>query len=255
MKVFILSLPLLLGSSRAAQSNEVGVFRRLFERHRRRLQPPPPQGGDGDAAAEPTYELCEDEDLPCTAQLLNDVGFTTASGTDPSTDAFLDVGENIYGPFEAGFGESQSDILIELGCTDDNVESAYVDGGIDTKTALSMINYGCDLSLPYTDSGGVYRDLLDMCGGHTVEYHFHERLSCLYEASGAHSTQVGIGLDGKRLYGKWENADASELPLLDACGGHFGTTPDSGGESIYHYHVQENAPFTFGCYGPNIDET
>ena len=80
-------------------------------------------------------------------------------------------------------------------------------------------------------------------------------MSCLYEASGAHSTQVGLGIDGKGLYGKWEDFDGSELPELDACGGHFGTTPDSNGEVLYHYHVQDTAPFTFGCFGPMVNET
>ena len=27
---------------------------------------------------------------------------------------------------------------------------------------------------------------------------------------------------GKRLYGKYENSDATKLPQLDVCGGHFG---------------------------------
>ena len=36
---------------------------------------------------------------------------------------------------------------------------------------------------------------------------------------------------------------------LDACGGHFGITPDSAGSSVYHNHVQDMPPFTFGCYG------
>ena len=36
---------------------------------------------------------------------------------------------------------------------------------------------------------------------------------------------------------------------LDACGGHFGTTPDSPSTSVYHYHIQRDAPFTLGCHG------
>ncbi len=36
--------------------------------------------------------------------------------------------------------------------------------------------------------------LLDECGGHTREYHFHERLSCLYDgATGGHSPKVTVG--------------------------------------------------------------
>tara|TARA_B110001452_G_scaffold5301_1_gene4956 strand:+ start:699 stop:908 length:210 start_codon:yes stop_codon:yes gene_type:complete len=66
--------------------------------------------------------------------------------------------------------------------------------------------------------------LLDECGGHTQQYHFHERLSCLYEEVGGHSPRIGTMSDGTPLYGKWENFATGELPLLDACGGPFGVT-------------------------------
>jgi hypothetical protein len=94
---------------------------------------------------------------------------------------------------------------------------------------------------------------LDECGGHTAEYHFHERMSCTYDADAeGHSTQVGEAtVEGSFLYGKFEGT--GELPLLDACGGSWGVTPDSSGEIVYHYHVQDKPPFTFGCYGPNAD--
>merc|ERR1712050_257661 len=45
------------------------------------------------------------------------------------------------------------------------------------------------------------------------------------------------------------------LQILDACGGHFGVTPDSKGEVVYHYHVQDNPPFVLGCFGPAKAET
>ena len=60
------------------------------------------------------------------------------------------------------------------------------------------------MTLPRSD-GDLYVSLIDECGGHTKEYHFHERLSCLYTEAGAHSTKIGQGMDGKGLYGKWEN--------------------------------------------------
>ena len=79
-------------------------------------------------------------------------------------------------------------------------------------------------------------------------------LECLYEEAGEHSTKVGETLDGTQdLFGKWEDYSQQDLPSLDACGGHFGITPESDGETVYHYHVQDKAPFTFGCYGPNSD--
>ena len=64
---------------------------------------------------------------------------------------------------------------------------------------------------------------------------------------------MGEALDGKSIYGKYE--DTNVLPLLDACSAHFGATPDSTSEQIYHYHVQEAPPFVVGCFGPNDDDS
>ena len=90
--------------------------------------------------------------------------------------------------------------------------------------------------------------------GHTKEYHNHESLICLYDdAASGHSTKVGEALDGKSIYGKYE--DTNKLPLLDACSAHFGNTPDSTDATIYHYHVQDAPPFVVGCFGPNDDES
>ena len=186
--------------------------------------------------------------LPCAASLLGDVALTTVAGTGYDGADFK-VGENIFGPFEAGFGATQAGILKTLGCTDSNVESAYLDGGIDTQTSEQVVAKACSVTLPRTVSGN-YISLIDECGGHTKEYHFHERLSCLYKETGVHSTQVGKGLDEKGLYGKWEDYSSKILPKLDSCGGHFGVTPDSNGKKVYHYHVQTSPPFTIGCYGP-----
>merc|ERR1740123_1891143 len=184
---------------------------------------------------------------PSAAPLLGDVGYTTVD----SADGKLKTGEDIYGPFEAGFGSEQDFVLRRVGCADP--KKGYIAGGVDTHLSEAVMGHNCGVELPRRESGK-WVGLLDECGGHTMEYHFHERLSCLYDvanSAGGHSTQVGQALDSQFLYGKWENLDV--LPELDACGGHFGVTPDSDGKSVYHYHVQENAPFTFGCYGPNAD--
>lgn len=157
------------------------------------------------------------------------------------------AGEDIFGPFEAGFSSMQDGILSGLGCTGqadgERTGTGYIIGGVDTQLADDVLKWDC--SLDSTDL------LLDGCGGHTKDYHFHQRLSCLYEESGSHSTKVGEMLDGQFLYGKWEDYSNQVLPQLDACGGHYGDTPD--GENYYHYHVQDTAPFTTGCFGPNED--
>lgn len=182
------------------------------------------------------------------APLLGDVGFTTVGGVQgPKT--FV-AGENIYGPFEAGFDSAQKDILEGLGCTD--ASKGYVQGGIDTYTAEQMVAESCDVTLPRTE-GDKYIGLLDQCGGHTREYHFHESFSCLYdEDKPGHSPQIGKAADTNEtpIYGKWEDRDGLAIPALDACNGHFGTTPESDGNIVYHHHVAGLPPFSIGCYGP-----
>jgi hypothetical protein len=59
-------------------------------------------------------------------------------------------------------------------------------------------------------------------------------------------------MGGQFIYGKYETG--TTVAKLDACGGHFGVTPDSDGKEVYHYHVQDAAPFTFGCFGPILDD-
>ena len=83
--------------------------------------PPPPGGGapagggappGGDTPSSPA---CSGNN-PCPASLLGDVGLTTVTGTDERTSKSFPVGENIYGPFEAGFTSQQDGILAGLGC-------------------------------------------------------------------------------------------------------------------------------------------
>eukprot|EP00035_Acanthoeca_spectabilis_P007245 m.134300 g.134300 ORF g.134300 m.134300 type:complete len:1419 (+) comp13861_c0_seq2:60-4316(+) len=153
-------------------------------------------------------------------------------------------GELIYGPFEAGFSQDQlTRIGSRLGstCLDPNYAAP---GGIDTMAAEETIEYHCNWTSV---------DLLDLCGGHAVPYHYHERLTCLWNnsVSTGHSTLAGTMLDNHSLYGFWE-AD-NQLPALDACNGHFGYTPDSPNSIVYHYHVTLSAPFTVGCFGPKLN--
>ena len=163
------------------------------------------------------------------------------------------VGEDIYGPFEAGFTVKQDRIIQALGC--DDPSDGYLDGGIDTYTAEQKVAKACNVEIPRWVNGN-YISLLDQCGGHTKEYHNHERLICLYDDTAkGHSTKVGEVLDGTAIYGKWEDTDV--LPLLDACSAHYGKTPESSTstdvDDVYHYHVQDAPPFVVGCFGPNDD--
>ena len=98
-------------------------------------------------------------------------------------------------------------------------------------------------------AGNTYFGIVGPCGGHTSDYHFHRGFSCLYAESGGHSTKVG-DVASHAIYGKWEDYNLKRLPLLDACGAHIGPTPESS-TPVYHYHVQDQAPFTVGCHGPS----
>ena len=207
-----------------------------------------------------------------SANLLDAVAKSTVAGTitwswEYSGPHTTNVGEDIVGPFEAGFGTTQDSIIAgAFGCADQS--KCYSDGGTDTKIAQATCAHLCNIDLPWCEtpdgavvdcaaadfSEDVRFSFLDTCGGHTREYHYHQFMTCLYDADAdGHSTKIGEGVDGNAtpLYGKWEAT--GELPLLDACGAHFGVTPDSDGAAVYHHHVQENPPFTFGCHGPNDD--
>jgi hypothetical protein len=64
---------------------------------------------------------------------------------------------------------------------------AYLLGSIPTAVWVSKKYYG----------------LLNSCGGHTASFHFHQRMTCLYNETGVHSTQIGVSVDGTQyLYGK-----------------------------------------------------
>jgi len=185
---------------------------------------------------------------------FGNIGYTTVSGIDDRTGKTFLSGEDIYGPFEAGFGSQEDSILEGLGCSPASL--GYVGGGIDTFTAEQMIAAACSVDLPRIEDEK-YVSVLDECGGHTNDYHFHEGMGCLYETSegSTHSTKVGEAADEAQtpIYGKWEDYSMLSIPALDACNGHFGVTPDSSGNDIYHHHVAGLPPFTVGCYGPGTD--
>lgn len=166
------------------------------------------------------------------------------------TDTSLPVGTDIFGPFEAGFSSAQDGVIRnQFGCS--TPSACYSSGGWDTRFAQGQCAGQCGVTLPRWESGRYY-GFADTCGGHT-QYHFHQNMNCTgwaTETSG-HSARIGVGTDSAStpLYGAYESYP--NMPSLDACGGHFGTTPESPSTPVYHNHVQEHPPFTYGCYGPN----
>jgi len=215
---------------------------------------PPAGGGAGGGSSTCSNPSCPSP--PCAAKLLGDIGCTTLSGKETYSHEMLKQGDeiatnaHIFGPFEAGFSEKQKSIIEGWGCTDASLayDSA---GGTDVGIAEKRVAHLCAITLPRV-AGTAYFGIIGPCGGHTRDYHFHRSFGCLYKQSGVHSTAVG-NIAQWKLYGKWEDFANAKLPLLDACGGHFGPTPDSNGAKVYHYHVQEKAPFSAGCHGPTAD--
>ncbi|CAJ1352227.1 unnamed protein product [Effrenium voratum] len=227
---------------------------------------PPPDGCAGPAPPGPTTQApsggggtsgsCSNPSCsspPCAAPLLGDVGCTTVAGQVSYDHEMLKAGDtialnaHIYGPFEAGFGAQQENIIKNWGCSDASVVYDN-EGGTDVGTAEARVAYLCNIQFPRL-SGGVYYGVVGQCGGHTHDYHFHRSFSCLYSLSGGHSSKVGV-VASYSMYGKWEDYAQQRLPLLDACGAHIGPTPESS-TPVYHYHVQDGPPFTVACYGPS----
>ncbi|CAJ1375607.1 unnamed protein product [Effrenium voratum] len=218
----------------------------------------PPTGGptDGGPTDGGTSSGCNNPSCsspPCAAPLLGDVGCSTVAGTESYNHEMVQKGDSIptdahiFGPFEAGFGEQQKGIIESWGCSDASVVYDS-EGGKDLNIAEASVAKACSIQLPRI-VGETYYGIVGPCGGHTGDYHFHRGFGCLYQESGSHSTKVGV-VAGYNLYGKWEDYANNQLPLLDACGAHFGPTPESS-SNVYHYHVQDQAPFTVGCYGPS----
>lgn len=52
-----------------------------------------------------------------------------------------------------------------------------------------------------------------------------------------HAKILALARDHTPIYDCYEDEQNQALPQLDQQGGHFGTTPDSNGEIVYHYHM------------------
>ena len=205
--------------------------------------------------------------LPAAASLRQDNGCTYAAGTETYTDygdgtttktlTYAPTGSavpsnaHIFNAFEDGFSSQQDNVISGWGCS---TPSLLYDstGGLDIGLAESKVRKICydsaKNSFPNLQSDNSYRGTVGPCGGHTGDYHFHGRYHCLYEQTGAHSTKIG-DVGPYIMYGKWEDFTNKKLPNLDACGAHIGKTPDSPSQAVYHYHVQDRAPYGVGCYG------
>lgn len=197
----------------------------------------------------PPNENNSGAEVDCTNQTLPDPTFLNTPSMLPllGTAGYSLKGVLIYSPFEAGF----SDGFV--------CDGGSCEGGFDLETCEARLTETCDNhTITNTDA------LLDDCSGHAKPYHIHKDLVCDYneEDSTYHSPLVGIMLDGRGLYGMYENENGKPTDL-DDCGGHYGPVPSatldngtevSGAAYVYHYHTQDEFPFTIGCFGPLTKE-
>ena len=212
------------------------------------------------ALAQPGQQACSNPTQtsnPQAAALRNDVGCTTVVSEQLSYNhersetvgGTIASNSHIYGPFDAGFMAPQNDIITAWGCSDPSV--AHGNGGYDLAYETNKVASVCGISFPRIESStNEYYGIVGACGGHTGDYHFHGGFECFETNSGTHSKKVGVA-GNANVYGRWEDYTANKYPYLDACGGHFGLTPESPSTAVYHYHIQRDPPFTIGCYGPS----
>lgn len=103
-------------------------------------------------------------------------------------------------------------------------------------------------------------EILDSCWGHPEmdgTYHHHTNPSCLDDGtSGEHSPLLGYLLDGFGIYGLL-GEDGQQLTNadLDKCHGHTHEVDwDGEQQSIYHYHMTYEYPYTAGCFKGEPEE-
>jgi hypothetical protein len=106
------------------------------------------------------------------------------------------------------------------------------------------------------DGGGrdaVAHEILDACGGHpevSGTYHYHAFTTCFTDSGSGHSALVGYARDGFGIFGI-RDVDGSLMTdaKLDACHGHtHAITWDGAMQTLYHYHMTYEYPYTLGCY-------
>ncbi len=128
------------------------------------------------------------------------------------------------------------------------VPSAPELAAFSTATGLGPIGISVTGVPIFNDTEGPNRPIeeqivetFDYAGAHNGPsgYHYHiEAYDVSENTVLSHDDEklVGIMADGFLIYGRRE-MDGSYPTDLDESGGHFGVTPHSNGEEIYHYHI------------------
>jgi hypothetical protein len=108
----------------------------------------------------------------------------------------------------------------------------------------------------------VANEIFDGCEGHPQqngEYHYHHDSPCFNTSEEkAHSPLIGYAIDGFGIYGP-RNMDGKIVTNadLDDCHGHSEQVIQDEGSAAetYHYHVNQEFPYTLGCFTGEVDPT
>jgi len=102
---------------------------------------------------------------------------------------------------------------------------------------------------------GVATEIFDACEGHPEKngrYHYHHGSPCWDRGKpGQHSPVVGYALDGFGIHGPQGDGGVTVTNAqLDECHGHAHavTLADGTAKTVYHYHTNEEFPYTLGCF-------
>ncbi len=148
--------------------------------------------------------------------------------------------------YESGFPAGRSANPNTLGSQSISMTVPYspTAGGGSTGTAMSMGVIGIALNgvAIYSNAAAPGDDIydevatFDKCEGHPAGtmYHYHTEPTT---ASDQDENFIGVMRDGFPIYGRYDSGAVTPTLNKASGGGHQGTTVDSSGSSVYHYHV------------------
>lgn len=101
-------------------------------------------------------------------------------------------------------------------------------------------------ALTLRNDDALITEVLDSCAGHPEHrglYHHHGWSPCWDDKR--ETEPVGIAFDGFLIFGRKEKGVLVRNADLDECHGHSHKIK---GRLLYHYHINQEFPYTLGCY-------
>jgi len=169
-----------------------------------------------------------------------------SNGVPNHTSPYWETTEPLY--IEKIIGDHTTPGRIRAGSYTLTVSAAPGKAAVSSATGLGAIGISVTGAPIFNDEERANEPLdamtaegFDYAGAHVGPsgYHYHiEAFDVAENTVLSHDDEalVGIMADGFLLYGRRE-LDGSYPTDLDESGGHFGVTPHSNGEEIYHYHI------------------